>query len=72
VRRPPVAASVNGMDPRTLYERTNTTTTTMADLDLLLAEADREDPYLSVPPREDVTRDADDIDHQILAGLVTP
>jgi hypothetical protein len=60
------------MDPRTLYERTNTTTTTMADLDLLLAEADREDPYLSAPLGEDVTRDADDIDHQILAGLVTP
>ena len=60
------------MDPRTLHERTNTTTTTMADLDLLLAEADREDPYLSTPLREDVTRDADDIDHQILAGLVTP
>ena len=60
------------MDPRTLHERTNTTTTTMADLDLLLAEADREDAYLSTPLREDVTRDADDIDHQILAGLVTP
>jgi hypothetical protein len=59
------------MDPRTLHERTITTTTT-ADLDLLLAEADREDPYLSTPLREDVTRDAEDIDQQILAGLVTP
>lgn len=68
---PGSAASVFGMDPRTLHERTKTTTT-MADLDLLLAEADREDPYLSTPLREDVTRDADDIDHQILAGLVTP
>jgi hypothetical protein len=60
------------MDPRTLLERTNTTTTTTADLDLLLAEADREDPYLSAAPRADIARDADDIDHQILAGLVTP
>jgi hypothetical protein len=57
------------MDPRSLYESTHTT---MADLDLLLAEPDREDPYLSTPLRADVTRDADDIDHQILGGLVTP
>jgi hypothetical protein len=57
------------MDSRSLYERTDTTT---ADLELLLAEADREDPSLSTPLREDVTRDAEDIDHQILGGLVTP
>jgi hypothetical protein len=57
------------MDPRHLSESTDTIG---ADLDLLLAEADREDPYLSTPLREDVTRDADDIDHQILGGLVTP
>jgi hypothetical protein len=69
VRRGAAAASVSRMDPRTLHEHPKTT---MADLDLLLAEADREDPYLSTPLREDVTRDADDIDHQILAGLVTP
>ena len=61
--------SVRGMDPRNLYESTDTIN---ADLDLLLAEADREDPDLSTPLREDVTRDADDIDHQILGGLVTP
>ena len=62
-------ASVRAMDPRSLYESTDTTT---ADLDLLLAEADREDPYLTTPPREDVSSDADEIDHQILGGLVTP
>jgi hypothetical protein len=61
--------SVRDMDPRSLYERPEVTT---ADLDLLLAEADREDPYLSTPLREDVTRDADDINDQILGGLVTP
>jgi hypothetical protein len=60
--------SVHGMDPRSRYESTNTT---LADLDLLLAEADREDPYLSLP-RDVSTSDADDIDQQILAGLVTP
>ena len=57
------------MDPRLLFENTHSQ---MADLELLLAEADREDPYLSTPLREDLTRDADDIDHQILGGLVTP
>ena len=58
------------MDPRSFHESTHTT---MADLDLLLAEADREDPYLTTaPPRDDVTHDADEIDHQILGGLVTP
>ena len=44
----------------------------MADLDLLLAEADREDPFLTTPQREDVAYDADDIDREILGGLVTP
>jgi hypothetical protein len=56
------------MDPRSPYERTHTT----ADLELLLAESDREDPYLTTPVREDVPRDGDDIDQQILGGLVTP
>jgi hypothetical protein len=56
------------MDPRSLHE----SDTTMADLDLLLAESDREDPYLSTPLREDAPQTADEIDHQILAGLVTP
>jgi hypothetical protein len=57
------------MDARSQYESTHTT---LADLDLLLAEADRDDPQLSTPLREDPTLDADDIDQQILAGLVTP
>jgi hypothetical protein len=72
VSPPAGAASVLGMDPRTLYERTNTTATTMADLDLLLAEADREDPYLATPQRADVADETAEIDDQILAGLVTP
>jgi hypothetical protein len=57
------------MDPRSLDERTHTT---LADLDLLLAESDREDPYLTAPLRDDAPRDADAIDHQILGGLVSP
>jgi hypothetical protein len=46
-------------------------TITDADLELLLAEADRDDPILSAPrvrsgePRES-------LDSQILAGLVSP
>ena len=69
MRSHPAAVSVKDMDPRSFSESTHTT---MADLDLLLAEADREDPYLTTPPREDKTYDADEIDHQILGGLVTP
>ena len=61
--------SVRDMDPRSFHESTHTT---MADLDLLLAEADREDPYLTTPPREDAAGDVAEIDDQILAGLVTP
>jgi hypothetical protein len=64
-------ASVPAManDPRTQPE---TSFTTMADLDLLLAESDREDPYLTParPERADEAEAA--IDDQILAGLVTP
>jgi hypothetical protein len=56
------------MDPRTPYTITQTTP---ADLAMLLAEADREDPELSTPLRENVVRDADDIDERILAALVT-
>jgi len=52
---------------------TDTTTIRDADLELLLAEADRDEPFLHVPrdpggrfePREE-------LDEQILAGLVTP
>jgi hypothetical protein len=57
------------MDTRSHHE---SDTTMLADLDLLLAESDREDPYLSTPLREDAPQTADEIDHQILAGLVTP
>ena len=62
-------ASVEDMDPRSFHESTHTT---LADLDLLLAEADREDPYLTTPSREDASNDVAEIDDQILAGLVTP
>jgi hypothetical protein len=42
-----------------------------ADLELLLAETDRDDPILAAPPEvEGEPRDA--MDFQILAGLVSP
>ena len=44
---------------------------TDADLELLLAEADREDPILR-DPRESATQPLESIDSQILAGLVSP
>lgn len=44
-----------------------------SDLRLLLAEADREDPILSAPRDPDRERDGEEeLDEQILAGLVTP
>ena len=46
-------------------------TVTDADLELLLAEADREDPILR-DPREDAEQPRESIDSQILAGLVSP
>jgi hypothetical protein len=45
------------------------TTDSDTDLRLLLAEGDREDPILTTPPREDSEQE---LDEQILAGLVTP
>ena len=44
-----------------------------ADLELLLTEADREEPFLQAPraPRERF-EPREEIDEQILAGLVTP
>ena len=42
-----------------------------ADLELLLAESDREEPFL-VAPRTDKLQPREEIDEQILAGLVTP
>jgi hypothetical protein len=61
--------SVQSMDPRSQHESTYTPLT---DLDLLLTEADREDLELSTPRPADPALDADDIDQQILAGLVAP
>jgi hypothetical protein len=42
-----------------------------ADLELLLAEADRDDPFLVVPA-EPEGEPRESIDSQILAGLVSP
>jgi hypothetical protein len=42
-----------------------------ADLDLLLREADRDDPILSAPRSED-SEPRESFDSQILAGLVSP
>ena len=47
------------------------TTFNDADLELLLFEADREDPILR-DPREDVQPPRESFDSQILAGLVSP
>ena len=46
-------------------------TITDADLDLLLREADRDDPILSAPRTED-SEPRESVDSQILAGLVSP
>ena len=44
---------------------------TDADLELLLAESDREDPFLTpAPSASDEPRES--LDSQILAGLVSP
>jgi hypothetical protein len=43
-----------------------------ADLDLLLAESDREDRFLSPARRPDAPEGQEAIDEQILAGLVSP
>jgi hypothetical protein len=44
----------------------------LAELGLLLAETDREDPYLTQPVRDDAPDGEESLDEQILAGLVTP
>jgi len=44
---------------------------TDADLELLLAESDREDPILTTP-RTDDGEPREALDQQILAGLVSP
>jgi hypothetical protein len=43
-----------------------------ADLELLLAESDREEPFLIAPRRPEGQEPREEIDEQILAGLVTP
>jgi len=43
---------------------------TDADLELLLVEADREDPILALPREGEDERES--LDSQILAGLVSP
>jgi hypothetical protein len=51
----------------------NETLIRQADLQLLLAESDRDEPFLVVPRRPDATQEPrEEIDEQILAGLVTP
>ena len=47
------------------------TTISDADLDLLLREADRDDPILSAPRSED-SEPRESCDSPILAGLVSP
>jgi hypothetical protein len=42
-----------------------------ADLELLLKESDREEPFL-IAPRPENQEPREEIDEQILAGLVTP
>ena len=43
-----------------------------ADLELLLAESDREQPFLVAPRRPERQEPREELDEQILAGLVTP
>jgi hypothetical protein len=44
-----------------------------ADLELLLSETDREEPFLVARrPPEAVKEPREELDEQILAGLVTP
>jgi hypothetical protein len=45
---------------------------TDADLELLLAETDREDPFLSAPRTDVEGEPRESLDSQILAGLVSP
>jgi hypothetical protein len=43
-----------------------------ADLELLMAESDREEPFLVAPRRPEGQEPREEMDEQILAGLVTP
>jgi hypothetical protein len=42
------------------------------DLELLLAESDREQPFLVAPRPPERQEPREELDEQILAGLVTP
>jgi hypothetical protein len=48
------------------------TTIADADLELLLAEGDRDDPILAPPRDEGAEEPREALDSQILAGLVSP
>ena len=57
----------------TFVRMDNETLIRQADLQLLLAESDRDEPFLVVPRRPEATQEPrEEIDEQILAGLVTP
>jgi hypothetical protein len=43
-----------------------------ADLELLLREADRDDPILAAPRAQDDGEPRESLNSQILAGLVSP
>jgi hypothetical protein len=43
-----------------------------ADLELLLAESDRDEPFLVTPRRPEPAEPREELDEQILAGLVKP
>ena len=59
----------HGQRPRTPL---STPSDPHADLDLLLAESDRDERFLSPAPRPDAPHGEASIDDQILAGLVSP
>jgi hypothetical protein len=65
VRHRPHAAKVDRMEKEIrIYD---------ADLELLLSETDREEPFLVARrPPEAVKEPREELDEQILAGLVTP
>jgi hypothetical protein len=51
---------------------TDTTTISDADLELLLAESGRDEPFLQAPRPHEGVEPREQLDEQILAGLVTP
>jgi hypothetical protein len=55
----------------TVMEHTDTAEAPLAEFELLLWETDREDPILP-EVRHDVQRPVEDLNSQILAGLVSP